>query len=245
MKKNLKDVTFLLLVRLDSIDRIENIMCVVDFINTNFDTNITVWECSYYNNGILKKLLSKNVVYKHIEDHDPILYRTMYLNLMLKEVTTDYVSVWDVDVITSKQQIIDSVSLLRNNEADFVYPYERFFLDTTFIVRKLYLKTKDFSVLQSHKALMNLPAPNPAGGAFFCDVRSYIKSGMENETFYGWGVEDFERKIRWERMGYRVKRISGEMYHLTHPRDINGYSNAETDTIRYREYNKSFRINNE
>ena len=42
MKKNLKDVTFLLLVRLDSIDRIENIMCVVDFINTNFDTNITV-----------------------------------------------------------------------------------------------------------------------------------------------------------------------------------------------------------
>ncbi|GHT60450.1 hypothetical protein AGMMS50239_09440 [Bacteroidia bacterium] len=32
--------------------------------------------------------------------------------------------------------------------------------------------------------------PNPVGGAFFCDVKAYKESGLENEQFYGWGMED-------------------------------------------------------
>jgi hypothetical protein len=29
--------------------------------------------------------------------------------------------------------------------------------------------------------------PNPVGGAFLPNRESYIRSGLENENFYGWG----------------------------------------------------------
>ncbi|EGG53769.1 hypothetical protein HMPREF9442_01849 [Paraprevotella xylaniphila YIT 11841] len=29
--------------------------------------------------------------------------------------------------------------------------------------------------------------PNPVGGAFLPNRESYIRSGLENEKFYGWG----------------------------------------------------------
>jgi hypothetical protein len=62
LKTKLKDVTFLVLVYLDSIERMENLLASVGFLLKYFDTNVLVWECHSYNNGFLKKLLKKNVV---------------------------------------------------------------------------------------------------------------------------------------------------------------------------------------
>ncbi|NTV79047.1 MAG: MFS transporter, partial [Clostridiales bacterium] len=44
-------VTFVFLVRLDNIDRLENILASTKFISTNFETNILVSEYSSFNNG--------------------------------------------------------------------------------------------------------------------------------------------------------------------------------------------------
>ena len=44
---------------------------------------------------------------------------------------------------------------------------------------------------------------------------------MENEDFYGWGLEDGERHYRWLSFGYRIYRSEGCLFHLSHPRDQN------------------------
>ena len=80
MKINLKDVTFITLIRLDSIQRLENIVAVSSYILKYFDTNIYVLEASAYNNSVLKSLLSRKVTYEHIEDKDPALHKTRYYN---------------------------------------------------------------------------------------------------------------------------------------------------------------------
>ena len=54
-----------------------------------------------------------------------------------------------------------------------------------------------------------------------------MEVGMENENFYGWGPEDWERYDRWKNLGYRVRMIDGVLFHLTHPRDMNGQHNSE------------------
>ena len=59
------------------------------------------------------------------------------------------------------------------------------------------------------------------GGAFLANRNSYIVSGMENENFYGWGPEDFERYSRWKNLGYKISRVKGNLYHLTHSRGTN------------------------
>ena len=59
MKDNLKSLTFLLLVRIDTIQRLENTMIVVELLCRYFDTNVMVREAGLYNNNILASLLKK------------------------------------------------------------------------------------------------------------------------------------------------------------------------------------------
>jgi predicted glycosyltransferase involved in capsule biosynthesis len=223
MKTELKDVTFIIPIRLDSIIRLENLIMTVKNLRKYFNTNITILEASNYSNGFIPKLLGKDVKYIFIEDRDKVFYRTKYLNYMSTSTDTPYIGIWDSDIIIHQQQIIDSITHLRSKEYDIAYPYEKSFLDTGFIIRELYLQKKQISVLERHKAKMCLLYGEiMLGGAIFVNREKYAQSGFENENFYGWGPEDGERYYRWKALDYKIYRSKGELFHLTHPRDING-----------------------
>lgn len=53
------------------------------------------------------------------------------------------------------------------------------------------------------------------------NMESYKNAGMENEDFYGWGLEDGERFYRMYSLGYKIRRVQGPLFHLTHSRGIN------------------------
>lgn len=227
-------LTFLFLVRLDTIARLENILSVTNFLSSNINAPISVLECTHYNNGLLQKLLNKGIKYSYLEDHDPILHRTRFLNQMTNAVKTPFVAIWDTDVIISVDQITKSMELLSKGEADFVYPYEKQFLDTSLILRKLFLQEGKIDVLeQNTKKMKEMYTPNPVGGAFLANLNAYKEAGLENEDFYGWGMEDGERFYRWENLGYKIKRVSGPLFHLSHERGINSKFHNE-DQILYK-----------
>lgn len=221
-RTDLSDLSFILLVRLDTIERLENILFVTKYLTSHITASVMVLESSSYNNGLLKNLLDKGIKYAFNEDPDPVLFRTKLLNGITRTVKTPYISVWDTDVIVPVSQIVKAVELLRNEEADFVYPYEKYLLDTSPILRKMFLQDPkiDF-LLQNMKKMKEMYPPNPLGGAFLANLESYKKSGLENESFYGWGMEDGERFYRWENMGYKIKRVPGPLFHLSHPRGQN------------------------
>lgn len=236
MNKNvdLKDVTFIIPVRIDSIDRLENLMHVSNFLLSNFDTNIHVFEASPYNNGILRQLLSSEVIFTFLEDKDPIFYRTKIINKMIASVTTPIVAVWDSDVVVTVDQILKSIEYLRNNQADFVSPYSGKFIDTTTILRSMYFKQNDISFLERHKNKMNeIYGHNAIGGGFFANVEVYKEVGLENEAFYGWGHEDGERICRFEKLDKKIERVEGVMFHLTHSRGLNSvYQNTSQKEVK-------------
>ena len=231
------NTTFLILVRLDTIERIENLLAATKFLTQNLETTIAVLECAQLNNGLLKNLLDKTIHYTFQEDHDPILYRTKYLNQMIRSVETPFVAVWDTDVIVPVSQIAKAVEMLQNGEANFVYPYEKQFLDTSPILRKLFLETGNIDVLEQNvKKMKEMYLPNPVGGAFLANVEAYKASGLENEDFYGWGMEDGERYHRWENQGYKIKRVPGPLFHLSHGRGINSvFHNADQQFYKRKE----------
>jgi len=236
-KLDLTDVTFLIPVRLDSTTRIENLLMVLDFLHYNFNTNIHILEASSYCNNILLKLLHEKISYDFVEDYDPIFHRTKYINLMVKDCNSPFVAVWDADVIVPIEQIITSVQWLRKKNTDFVSPYKNKFLDTTYILRELYLKTRDIQMLLRNENKMTaMYTPNPVGGVFFVNRTKYIKAGMENEYFYGWGREDGDRINRWVILGFIYKRVDGPLFHFTHDRGINSsFHSPEQDNIKYAE----------
>lgn len=234
---DLTNFSFACLVRLDTVDRLENVLSVIRFLTSNIKSKIMVLECSPFNNGVLEKLLDKAIHYTFQEDHDPILHRTKYLNQMIRSVETPYVAVWDTDVIVPVPQIVQAIELLQTDEADFVYPYEKQFLDTSPILRKLFLETGNIEVLeQNAKKMKEMYVPNPVGGAFLANVKAYKESGLENEDFYGWGMEDGERYHRWENLGYKIKRVPGPLFHLSHGRGINSvFHNADQQFYKRKE----------
>jgi predicted glycosyltransferase involved in capsule biosynthesis len=237
-KVSLTDFSFLVIVRIDSLNRLENLLLAIDFLHKHFDTNITVWECTSFNNGFLKRLLKKKVYYRFIEDHDLILHRTRYLNQMIEESCTSFLAIWDADVIAPIEQIIESAELLRNHKADFVYPYARYFLDTSDVIRRLYLEKLQIQVLMRNRNKMKeMYLPNPVGGAFFANRKKYIEAGMENEKFYGWGIEDGERCVRWDKLNYKIKQVEGVLFHLNHPRGLNSFpQHPDQQLIKIREH---------
>ncbi|GHU83025.1 hypothetical protein FACS189415_4510 [Bacteroidia bacterium] len=222
MKTDLKDVTFFILIRLDSIQRLENIIAVTNYLCRFFETNLVVWEASSYNNGILKSLLNRNVIYKFIEDKDPVLHKTKYYNQILLETETPFFSIWDADAISDKKHIEEAVTLLRSEEADVVYPYKGVFLETESIIRELFLKKNSISVLNRNQNKMNsLYERILYGGALIINTEKFKHVGMDNEIFYGWGDEDFERYYRFRILNLKINRINNYLFHLSHPRGMN------------------------
>lgn len=227
MKYNLKDTTFVFVIRIDSIIRLENLLLSIDNLLSNFETNIIVIESSYYNNGLLKKLIGENISYYFIEDKDPVYHRTKYINYALKLISTDITGIWDADIIIEPHLIIDAVTQLRMKNCDFAYPYNGKYFDTSYILRNHYLKHKDIDFLKKNCSKMNMlysssKGDDAVGGAFLISTEKYKASGGENKNFYGWGGEDGERYYRWLILKYREYRSKGPLFHLSHPRDHNG-----------------------
>lgn len=221
MKINIKDFTFLIPIRIDSLVRVENLLLSIQHILKYFDTNIIVLQASDYDNGILTKLLNKKVKYIFYEDRDAVFYRTKYLNIMTKLSTTPYIGIYDTDVIIPKEQIFDSIQRLREG-TEIAYPYDGHFLDTSDILRELYFKKKNINLLLKNRNKMSLIYGNQMkGGAIFVNKIAYINAGMENEKFYGWAPEDWERYERLKNFGYKIHCSTGCLFHLSHPRGTN------------------------
>lgn len=229
MKLIADDLTFLVPVRIDSVTRLENVVYVVRYILKVCKCRILVLEASQFCNGFLKSLLPDRVKYVYIYDDDPVFYRTYYLNMMCRMADTPYIAIWDADVVVDGAQIEDALNVLRRDEADMAYPYDGSFIDVSDIIRRMFLGNgMKIKMLYACMGKMKYPYSKGGmkGGGILVNKKRYIDAGMENERFYGWGPEDFERYDRWVRHGYRIYRSRGPMFHLTHPRDMNGSFNS-------------------
>lgn len=228
MRIDLTDTTFIIPVRIDSMIRLENLLMSVDSIVRYFRTRILILEASSYQNEIIPSLIKDDTVkYTFLVDKDPVFYKTKYLNILAKQVDTPLVCIWDADVILDHLQILDAVKQLRTRTSDVAYPYDGNFLDTSDILREHYWLHRDLDFLKKHQAKMNSlytveGVIGAVGGAVFAQTEKYLQAGMENEDFYGWGLEDGERHYRWLSFGYRIYRSEGCLFHLSHPRDQNG-----------------------
>ena len=221
MKTDLTDLTFLILIRIDTIQRLENVKTTIDSLLKFFNTNIFVLEIDSTNNGILKSILNKKVMYQFIEDKDPVMYRTKYHNYMAKNVKTKYLSIWDADIVVDKNSVCDAMKHLRE-EADVAYPYNGYFYEVPEIIKGFYFKHKDVRILKRHKGKMKLLYERIMfGGAFIVKTDKYLQSGGENEEIYGWGNDDFTRYARFSANNYTIYRTKENLFHLCHPRGIN------------------------
>jgi predicted glycosyltransferase involved in capsule biosynthesis len=217
---DLKDLTFLIPVRIDSNERHENIKMVLEYLKSNFNTTIIVLEADA-KEQVNNKLIDEKIF---IKDTDPVFHRTKFLNEMTCFSNTPYLAIWDTDVLVAPHQIVKAVNLLRQTEAGMVFPYNGQFYNMPELIKEVFKENGSFEVFEKNTGKFKLAYGSiSVGGAFIVSRKKYIKAGMENENFYGWGPEDMERVKRWEILGYKIHRVDGPMFHLHHPRKQNSW----------------------
>ena len=129
---DLKDTTFIIPIRIESEDRMRNIITVLCYLLENFDTNVILKEVdiesvfeenvlSQVNEFVGDKIKNLNHIFERSED--PVFFREKILNEMLFESNTEVVVNYDGDILLKPDVILESVNMIRNGY-DLVYPYK-------------------------------------------------------------------------------------------------------------------------
>jgi len=213
MSRDLKDVTFTIPVRFDTNDRIENITLIVDFLLHNFNTNIMVMEEAKEEEF---SFLKNKVDYHFIQTDDPNLHRTKCLNDMAKLCKTSIIANYDTDVLFCIPSYLKAAEMIRSGEAEMVLPYAGRFLECP---RSNIDKIKEnyrVGFLKNMKLHCN--HPDSVGGCIFWNKETFMRIGLENQNFKSWGWEDNERMSRANKLGVKIKRTEGDLYHISHKR---------------------------
>jgi predicted glycosyltransferase involved in capsule biosynthesis len=214
---NFKDVTFIVPLRFDSEDRRRNFKMSMTYLLRNFDTNIIVLDSDKESNEEFVKSVSPQIKYIFEKNNEKLFHRTRLLNDMTKIAETNIVVNYDVDVIFEIQEYVESRQKILDG-CTLCFPYAGKFYD---IPKKFFNNINNDTLTDIPLNQCTLFNPNSVGGAIFFDKNKYEKIGLENENFISWGHEDWERIVRVQKMGHKMCRTNGVLYHLTHSRNFN------------------------
>ena len=252
---DLSNVTFIIPLRIDTDDRLRNIILSTSFLLNNFDCKVIVKESDEMKKFELWALPTiksiadtSNLTYQYEENHDDHFHRTRLLNEMVLDADTDIVVNYDSDIILPISSYVTAKEMLDSHESDVVYPYRfgergerKVVLNTHIedvddldallkqpIVQEFVTTWKPEVLDQSYGYA---PHGNGEGWAEygmvqFFNKQVYMDGYLENENFIAYAPEDVERHHRWSMFGYKIGRINNHAYHMEHKRTPNShYSN--------------------
>ena len=232
---DLKSCTFIIPVRIESEDRIRNIITVLCYLLDNFDAKVILKEVDQepiFEEELLPQITEyvgdsiKNLTHVFEQSDDPVFYRMQILNEMIDMADTSVIANYDGDVLFKPETYVNSVKMVEDGY-DIVYPYgfgeyqKQVFADDE-LVSEFLSNDCDFSILDSKSKMYDAQY----GHVQFLNRKSYIEAGMENENFRGSSPEDKERYYRFEKMGYKIGRIDDQVYHLEHSRGRNSWPHS-------------------
>jgi hypothetical protein len=233
MRIDLSNATFIIPIRIESSDRLRNVITTTAFLLENFDTNIIIKEVdseSVFEKEalpILKNILDVDIDVNHIfEKSDASLFhRQKVLNEMIIEANTEIVINYDCDVLLPIESYRWSYQSILNKMYDIVYPYgqgmyQKQVFATDEIVSQ-FLQSGDFEYLDKNSKVHS----SDYGWVQFFNRQVYIDGGMENENFKAYAPEDKERFYRFTILEYNVGRVNDFVYHLEHSRGQNSWFN--------------------
>jgi hypothetical protein len=232
-KIDLTDLTLNIPVFIDSDDRLKNFKTSMSWLMHHFDVNITIMEIG--TSPVLRVPITERL--KYYFQPDLVFHKTRYLNEMCKLSNTPFTATYDVDVIFEPVQFLSAVNKLRNDECDAIFPYDGKFLNIEHEKRIKALNEMSLSSIDVNNQHY-LGNRVSVGGCLIWNKKKYIEGGMENQNCISWGFEDDECFERFSKLGYRIKRQQGHLYHMHHSRGPTSSSNHQNYLNNEREYHR-------
>ena len=242
---DLTKTTFIIPLRIETADRMRNIITILIYLARNFDTKIIVKEVdesSVYEREVLPILEQalepewlECITHIFEKSDDFTFHRTKILNDMLWMVDTPVVVNYDSDILLPLETYINATNMIakgwvhpdveNGKPVKVIYPYGcgnyQFQCHvgdnevTNFINSGF-----NFEYFNGHMRQWDAKY----GFCQFFDTEEYKKLGGENENFVAYGYEDDERYFRFNLLS-SVARIDEYVYHLEHGRTKNSWFN--------------------
>jgi len=131
MKHDLKDVTFIIPLQIETDDRLRNIILTTSFLLNTFDTNVIIKEVDeepifqQWALPAIKRIVGDtsglNYIFEKHSRNDDAFHRTKVLNEMVLLADTKIVVNYDSDIILPVSSYLEAVEKLKT--CDVVYPY--------------------------------------------------------------------------------------------------------------------------
>lgn len=221
---DLRDVTVLVPFRADSADRKRNLRWIISFLLKHADTTVLIGEDKAGPSDVADALgpeLAARCRHLHLTGNDtPFTHKAHLLNRMVEAAETPIVALHDTDVVVDPVQYALARDAVRGGAA-MAFPYNGLFF--WILGREVHRFGHTLSAAPLNAVCPRFPLmhrDSPGGGAFF-DRAALLAAGGYNERFVSWGYEDDEIVERLRRLGLRVERVPGPLYHLEHARPEN------------------------
>ena len=224
------DLTFLIPTRIETEDRLRNIISSVSYLLKHIPAKVIVKEVSHQPIFELKAVPeikkytdTSNLTYLYEETQELLFCKSKVLNDLIVAADTKVVANYDADCILPIDSYHQAYSAINDNQVDLVYPYGcgiyQWRTEYNQNIYEDFINQLDVSVLDKQKTLSN----STIGWTQFVNRQKYIESFMMNENFISWGCEDDEFYYRMSVLGNRIGRIDNYVYLLEHSRTHNSW----------------------
>lgn len=238
------DLTFLIPTRIETEDRLRNIISSVSYLLRHIPAKVLVKEVSHHPTfkfraipEIKKYVDTSNLEYFFEESEEPLFCKSKVLNDLIVASNTKVVANYDADCILPISSYYQAYEAIIGDQADVIYPYGcgiyQWRAEYNPDIYEEFVNTLDTSILDKRKILSN----STIGWTQFVNRQKYIDSFMMNENFVSWGCEDDEFYYRMSVLGNRIGRVENYVYHLEHSRTHNSWFSNPNFNNNYQLWN--------
>lgn len=228
----MNDITYIMPIRIESNDRLRNVVTSITYLIKNFpEAKLLVKEVdkkSVFKTEalpIIQKFAdTKNIKHIFEQSDDDLFHKTRILNDLILESDTEVVASHDVDVIYPQSSHHTAYHAIINGDCDVVYPYGcgvfQYQVENYALIFEEFIES-NFN-LQTIKSNCRTEA-STIGWTQFYNRKKVIEGYLWNESFLSWGAEDCEFYFRFNALGYKVGRVDAPIWHFEHERTHNSH----------------------
>lgn len=220
MRHRLDHATFTIPLRIDSADRLANVLAVVGALRRSYSSRIIV---GAENAAALRALLPGGVELIELESQPGLpFHHTRVVNELARAAETPVLINNEADVLIPLDQLLEAVRKVADGDADLVLPYDH----GVGVAPGERLALASRPITAADAARQARSHWDVIGGCVVWSARAFVAFGMENEHFVSWGLEDDERLVRVRALGGRIDRVPGPLFHLDHRRGPDSTENT-------------------
>ena len=222
-------------VFIDNDDRLVNLYNTVNLLKKYDFIKIYIGE--YYIDNPRVQINDGNVKVVTTTINSDFFNKMSCVNELFDISTSQYVAVYDADVLIFKKSLINALNML-DNGYDLVYPYNGYFYNLPKPITHKLLNTENFCL--SECILWN---KNSYGGCVIFNRNVFLSGGKCNPNFKNVGYDDNEIFERFSKLGYVIGRTDYPILHMEHDRSHTAFGSNKYELHNATECSRIFKMN--